>query len=348
MRLNRIYILDNSNPYDNRKIMEVKTDRHKQMTSWLKNHLGTDAYSLEPASEDASFRSYYRLSYDGISRIIMDAPPAQENVVPFININEILLSAELHTPYLYQKNIAEGFLMLEDLGTRDYLSQLNQSSGSSLYHDAIDALIKLQQIETDQLPLYNADLLSQELTLFPEWLIGKHLSINLSNEHQDILEETRVSLISNALEQPQTMVHRDYHSRNLMVTAENNPGIIDFQDAVIGPVTYDLVSLLKDCYIKWPEAEVYDWVDYYRSIQPLVSDIRRETFIKWFDLMGIQRHLKAIGIFARLNHRDNKPGYLKDIPRTLSYIVDCAPRYEETQALMHLIDELDLVNRVQQ
>lgn len=237
--------------------------------------------------------------------------------------------------------------MLEDLGIRDYLSQLNQSSASNLYHDAIDALIKLQQIKTDQLPAYNSELLAQEMALFPEWLIGQHLSITLSEDHQDILKDTMESLISSALEQPQTMVHRDYHSRNLMVTEENNPGVIDFQDAVIGPVTYDLVSLLKDCYIKWSDNEIHSWVDYYRSMQSLVAKVPREKFIKWFDLMGIQRHLKAIGIFARLNHRDNKPGYLKDIPRTLSYIVDCAPRYEETQPLMHLIDELDLVNRVQ-
>lgn len=278
----------------------------------------------------------------------MDAPPAQEDVIPFININEILLAAKLHTPFLYEKNIDEGFLMLEDLGTTDYLSQLNQSSATNLYHDAMDVLIKLQQIKTDQLPKYSAELLTLEMTLFPEWLIGHHLSIKLSKEQQALQKNIEESLISNALTQPQTMVHRDYHSRNLMVTKENNPGVIDFQDAVIGPITYDLVSLLKDCYIKWSDQEIHSWVDYYRSIQPLVSDIPREQFIKWFDLMGIQRHLKAIGIFARLNHRDNKPGYLKDIPRTLSYIVDCAPRYEETQPLMQLIDELDLVKRVQQ
>lgn len=283
-----------------------------------------------------------------MSQVVMDAPPETENVIPFIEINKILGANNVHVPEIFAQNIEQGFLLLEDLGDTDYLSSLGFENSNSLYEAAIHVLKSMQALNECDLPKYTRDLLQIEMSLFDNWFLKKHMNLELDKKQSQNLNIVRESLVKSSLEQPTVFVHRDYHSRNLMVTDENNPGVIDFQDAVIGPITYDLVSLLKDCYIKWSDQEIHTWVDYYRSIQPLVSDIPREQFIKWFDLMGIQRHLKAIGIFARLNHRDNKPGYLKDIPRTLSYIVDCAPRYEETQPLMQLIDELDLVNRVLQ
>ena len=276
----------------------------------------------------------------------MDAPPDREDSVPFIRVAGYLESMGLNAPRVLEADLERGFLLLTDLGDTQYLARLLEDSATAdrLYDDALDALARIQHQGTafqTLLPLYDAALLRFELSLFHDWLCGTHLGIDVDDEDEAEWQCLCDLLVSNALDQPQVFVHRDYHSRNLMVTADDSPGILDFQDAVEGPLTYDLVSLLKDCYIKWPDERIRSWLSSYSarldaSVRGSMSD---ETFLRCFELMGVQRHLKAAGIFARLNHRDGKPGYLLDVPRTLSYIVDLAPRYAELDFLMRLIVE---------
>ena len=239
----------------------------------------------------------------------------------------------------------DGFLLLSDLGTRPYLEALQREPDSAprLYDDAIRALMRMQQQGTasqNHLPPYDEKLLRFELSLFHDWLCGTHLDISFTEDEDERWQQLCDWFVANALDQPQVFVHRDYHSRNLMLTDENNPGILDFQDAVEGPLTYDLVSLLKDCYIKWPADQVWAWArDFYNGLGTSIrNSIDESQFRRYFELMGVQRHLKAAGIFARLNHRDGKSVYLGDIPRTLSYITDLAPRYAELANLVELIE----------
>ncbi|MEA2093790.1 MAG: phosphotransferase, partial [Pseudomonadota bacterium] len=263
-----------------------------------------------------------------------------EDSRPFITIDKMFLDAGLNVPAIIDENLDLGFLLLGDLGSQLYLDALNEDSVERLYGDALGALATIQTCnpEPGVLPAYERTLLMSEMELFRDWLVGKHLDITLGKELSGRLDDTFSLLAENALAQPQVCVHRDYHSRNLMVTDSNNPGILDFQDAVIGPVTYDLVSLLRDCYVAWPRGRIEDWALGYQELA-LQSGILREEhedpaiFLRWFDLMGVQRQLKASGIFARLNHRDGKPGYLDDIPRTLGYVIDVAGRYEEIEWL---------------
>ncbi len=323
--------------------MNDSDPRLQALNQWLQDTLHCDELPLEPASEDASFRRYWRTQYNNQSWIIMDAPPDKEDCQPFINITERLLSSGVQVPEIHARDLNQGFLLLTDLGTEPYLQSLNENRADTLYSDAINALICFQmQAETDGLPDYNPALLQREMNLFPDWLLKTHLQLSLNSAEQTMLEASFNSLISAALEQPRVFVHRDYHSRNLMVLPTNNPGIIDYQDAVLGPVTYDLVSLLRDCYIRWPDEKINHWLTEYLHMaqtQGLVSkEINAPSFTRWFDLMGIQRHLKASGIFCRLNHRDNKPGYLQDIPRTLTYISDIGKRYPETRALADFVN----------
>jgi len=311
-------------------------ERLQQLKHWLESELDFGEYTLKPASADASFRRYFRVLHQGESLIVMDAPPENENSRPFIDASRMLFDVGLNVPVVIDYNLEQGFLLLSDLGSRSYLDELNGDSVEHLYGDALNALATIQTcIPGDgSLPAYDRALLLREMELFREWLLGKHLDVALDATQTALIDTTFSLLIDNALQQPQVCVHRDYHSRNLMVTQHNNPGILDFQDAVIGPVTYDLVSLLRDCYIAWPRAQVEEWALGYQQLA-LQSGILREEhedpvcFLRWFDLMGIQRHLKAAGIFARLNHRDGKPGYLDDIPRTLAYVVEVASRHEE-------------------
>lgn len=312
-------------------------ERLNLLTHWLKNDLGLPAFDIAPASTDASFRRYFRINFNGETRIVMDAPPEKENIEPFIRISSILHDAGLNVTEVLASNIEQGFLLLSDLGSEQYLAALNEDSVEQLYSDAIDALACMQsRSPCDKgLPSYDRKLLLQEMELFREWYLGHHLGLELSAQERSILDDAFSLLAESALEQPQVFVHRDYHSRNLMV-CENNPGILDFQDAVVGPVTYDLVSLLRDCYIAWPRERVEAWaLDFYhRSLDSGVLNVQdEERFLCWFDLMGVQRHLKAIGIFARLNHRDGKPGYLDDIPRTLAYVQEVCCRYPQLSAL---------------
>ncbi|HEY4732240.1 MAG TPA: phosphotransferase [Gammaproteobacteria bacterium] len=312
--------------------------RLTQIHHWIRHSLGITEYTLAPASTDASFRRYFRLTYDGESRIVMDAPPERESCNTYIDVASRLQATGVHVPAILGKDLEQGFLLLSDLGTKLYLDALTEGSVDRLYNDALRSLADIQaRADMQGLPPYDERLLLQEMMLFPDWLLGRHLQISLPEEQQDGLRRVFAFLIANALEQPRVFVHRDYHSRNLMVCPGHNPGIVDFQDAVAGPVTYDLVSLLKDCYIKWPRQRVNDWAaGYFRTIK-LPAAVNETTFLRWFDLMGVQRQLKASGIFARLYHRDQKAGFLKDIPRTLSYIFDLGQEYAELQFLIDLI-----------
>ena len=311
-------------------------ERLNALKHWLDDELAFSEYTLTPASSDASFRRYFRVTHEGETCIVMDAPPDKEDSRPFITIDKMFLDAGLNVPAIIDENLDLGFLLLDDLGSQLYLDALNEDSVERLYGDALGALVTIQTCtpEPGVLPAYARTLLMSEMELFRDWLVGKHLDITLDKELSGRLDDTFSLLAENALAQPQVCVHRDYHSRNLMVTGSNNPGILDFQDAVIGPVTYDLVSLLRDCYVAWPRGRVEDWALGYQELALQSGILRAEhedpaIFLRWFDLMGVQRQLKASGIFARLNHRDGKPGYLDDIPRTLGYVIDVAGRYEE-------------------
>jgi len=310
------------------------------MDQWLGNELGFSDYTLEPASEDASFRRYFRVCRNGENLIVMDAPPDKEDCRPYIDVAGRLLACGVNVPRILKQDLDKGFLLIADLGETLYLDVLSSDNADQLYADATCALMKMQLgAEVDGLPPYDEQLLWQEMDLFRNWLLKRHLNITLDEGLQHVLDEVFSLLTGSALEQPRVFVHRDYHSRNLMVSETHNPGIVDFQDAVCGPVTYDLVSLFKDCYIKWPRDRINRWVlDYYQAAERLlIPDAGKEQFIRWFDLMGVQRQLKASGIFARLWHRDHKAGSMKDIPRTLSYILDLEERYPELSELTALI-----------
>lgn len=311
-------------------------ERLEKLKHWLESELDFSEYTITPASADASFRRYFRVLHQGESLIVMDAPPDNEDSRPFIDVSRMLFDVGLNVPAVIDYDLEQGFLLLSDLGSRSYLDELNGDSVERLYGDALSALATIQTCIPGNagLPAYDRALLLKEMGLFREWLLGKHLAVTLDATQAALVDAVFSLLADNALEQPQVCVHRDYHSRNLMVTQRNNPGILDFQDAVVGPVTYDLVSLLRDCYIDWPRMQVEDWALGYQQLA-LQSGILREEhrdpvrFLRWFDLMGMQRHLKAAGIFARLNYRDGKPGYLGDIPRTLAYVVEVASRHDE-------------------
>ena len=275
----------------------------------------------------------------------MDAPPEHENSDKFIKIANMMAGFGLNVPVIKAQDLDQGFLLITDLGNRVYLSELNDSTVESLYGDALSSLKVLQSQGIEfELPQYDHALLMREMEIFREWYLGKHIEFNLDDKLNSEIDQCFEFLAQSALEQPQVIVHRDYHSRNLLITDEHNPGILDFQDAVIGPVTYDLVSLLRDCYIEWPAAKVAEWVKAYHASclqSGILKDVNADMFKRWFDLMGIQRHLKASGIFARLNYRDGKPGYLNDIPRTLNYVKQASQSYPELTTINSLLDTID-------
>lgn len=318
------------------------------LRSWLKGlepSWQLDLPTLVPASADASFRRYFRIESknpDFPTLIVMDAPPQHEPLDAFIEVDLLLENAGLNVPKILEKNVAEGFLLLNDLGTKTYLAELNSESADTLYQDAIHALVQMQLAsQADVLPNYDEALLKRELDLFPEWYLGKHLHIELSKLQNLQIKQAFELIIQNNLAQAKVYVHRDYHSRNLMVTDKNNPGVIDFQDAVYGPITYDASSLWRDAYISWPEERVIDWVIKFweagRQVGlPMPNDFGQ--FYRDFEWMGLQRHLKILGIFARLFHRDDKDGYLKDIPLVLEYAIATANRYIELKPLARILE----------
>jgi len=316
------------------------------LIDWLRSIDGLGDVIPQLASGDASFRRYFRLRAGDESFIAMDAPPEQEDCNPFVRIAGYLEAMQLNAPRVLEANINDGFLLLSDLGSTQYLDQLRDdpTSAAKLYDDALHSLVQMQNqgaAYQSLLPPYDDKLLRFELSLFHDYLCQKHLGIAFSDEEESNWQSLCNVLVSNALDQPQVFVHRDYHSRNLMVCDSDGPGILDFQDAVDGPLTYDLVSLLKDCYVKWPTSRVQTWARsfYSRMDVSIQQQVDEDLFIRYFDLTGVQRHLKASGIFARLNHRDGKPGYMADVPRTLSYIVEAGAVYEELGFLVELINE---------
>ena len=315
-------------------------DRHSQMLQWLES-LSKDTYTdCQPASADASFRQYFRVknTQDNKTYIVMDAPPDKEDCRPFIQVTDLIRGTGANAPDIIALDLHQGFLLLDDLGNRPYLDHLNDETADDLYLAAIEALLKIQTIDA-MLPAYDAALLQTEMDLFETWYLNRHLDIQLDKTQAASLQTIFDLLITSAIEQPQVFVHRDYHSRNLMVTDNNNPGIIDYQDAVMGPISYDLASLFKDCYIEWPREKVELWLELYLARLTPTYFIDKETLLRWFDLMAVQRHLKVLGIFCRLNYRDEKSQYLDDLPLTLKYIVDTCERYDELQPLKQLLEE---------
>jgi len=318
-------------------------ERLQALNAWLADPVGLTDFEVTPASGDASFRRYFRVNCDGKSYIAMDAPPDKEDCRPFVDIAHRFREQGVNVPVIHAQDLAQGFLLLDDFGGTHYLDVLERSNVELLYGDALRSICRIQkQPLWDGLPPYDRVLLLQEMELFREWLCQRQLGLTLSDNEQQMLDETFGLLADSAQGQPYVCVHRDFHCRNLMVTSENNPGVLDFQDAVFGPVTYDLVSLLRDCYIRWPIEKVDAWVQDYFELaleNDILGDEHWASFPRWFDLMGVQRQLKASGIFARLNKRDGKPGYLQDIPRTLGYILDVAPHYPMLEGLAQLVRE---------
>ena len=318
------------------------------LRGWLKGlepSWQLDLATLAPASADASFRRYFRIESKNPTYptlIVMDAPPQHEPLDAFIEIDLLLFEAGLHVPQILEKNIEDGFLLLSDLGHKTYLEALNNESANALYRDASHALVQMQLAsKPNVLPNYDQALLQRELDLFPEWYLKQHLQLELSAIQTAQMRQAFALIIENNLAQEKVFVHRDFHSRNLMVTAKNNPGVLDFQDAVYGPITYDAASLWRDAYIAWPEEKVIDWVIQFweegrKSGLPMPSDFGH--FYRDFEWMGLQRHLKVLGIFARLFHRDGKDGYLKDIPLVLDYAIATANRYIELKPLARILE----------
>jgi N-acetylmuramate 1-kinase len=323
--------------------------RQEQLQVWLGQVLAGESFTLAPASADASFRRYFRVTLpnraSGETLIAMDAPPEHEDCAPFVHAARIFGEAGVHVPQLVAQDLTQGFLLLSDLGNTTYLSALNETSAGALYQDATDALIRIQLAShTGVFLAYDAALLTREMQLLPDWYVSRHLNAKLDDKQQALVQQTFETLNRNILAQGQVYVHRDYHSRNLMVCEGNNPGILDFQDAVHGAVTYDLVSLFKDAYIRWEEEQVLDWVVRYwqkakKAGLPVPADIA--DFYRDFEWMGVQRHIKVLGIFARLYHRDGKEGYLKDMPLVMDYLRRACDRYIELRPFLRLLNQLE-------
>ena len=323
--------------------------RRDEISAWSAAALGTGAFALAPASADASFRRYFRITPDPpwqghATLIVMDAPPPMEDCRPFVHVAGLLTGAGLHAPQVLAGDPARGFLLLTDLGALTYLAALDAESAPALYGDATAALIRWQKATRDgALPAYDEALLARELALFRDWYVGRHLGVALTPAQEQTLAHAFRLILDNNLAQPRVFVHRDYHSRNLMV-ARPNPGILDFQDAVTGPITYDLVSLLRDAYVAWEEEQQIDWAVRYwerarREGLPVGADFG--DFWRDFEWMGVQRQLKVLGIFARLNHRDGKAAYLDDMPRVMRYLRAACERYRALGPLATLIDEIE-------
>ncbi len=316
---------------------DASDSRLADLTRWVFEDLGFAGSGIAPASVDASFRRYFRVTRDADTYIAMDAPPEKENLEPFVKVARILLGIGLNVPVVLAQDHKRGFLLLSDLGKRQYLDELEADGAAQrLYADALGALSAMQLAgrgAMGDLPRYDRAMLMREMELMPEWFLERHLGLQISAAERGMLNRLFEALAHSALKQPATFVHRDYHSRNLLVTTDNNPGILDFQDAVSGPVTYDLVSLLKDCYIAWPAPQVRTWALEYREkllAGGFALGATESEFIRWFDLVGLQRHIKVLGIFARLHYRDGKRQYLNDLPRVLRYTQDAAGEYAET------------------
>jgi aminoglycoside/choline kinase family phosphotransferase len=320
-------------------------ERLERLTAWTRSVLPGPLLSLTPASADASFRRYFRAVTESGSYVVMDAPPTHEDCTSFLHVARLFREAGANTPEIHAENLEHGFLLLSDFGNTTYLTALNDNTADRLYRDANSALIRIQVASRPgELPEYDAELLMREMQLFPDWYLARHLDIELSAAQREVLDTAFAAILANNLAQPRVYVHRDWHSRNLMVTGEGNPGVLDFQDAVYGPISYDLASLYKDAYIHWEEERVLDWVIRYwdaarKAGLPLSDDFG--DFYRDFEWMGMQRHIKVLGIFARLYHRDGKDGYLKDLPLVMAYLRKACGRYNGLGDFMRLLDEIE-------
>jgi hypothetical protein len=320
--------------------MSRNPERHQALQRFAAEHLADDEATLAPASVDASFRSYWRASSRESSFIVMDAPPEREPLGPWLDVARRLRAASLNAPEVMAVDAEQGFVLMSDLGSEAYLPALNPSSADALYGDALAALLRMQtRVDAAGLPHYDVARLQQEMELLPQWFLTRHLGLAPGCEGWELIEDCFTRLTRSALEQPVAFVHRDFHSRNLMRTAHNNPGILDFQDAVIGPLTYDLVSLLRDCYIEWPEERVQAWSARHRDhlVAAGALPFGELRWKRWFDWMGLQRHLKVLGIFCRLWYRDGKRAYLSDLPLVLKYTLATARRYKEFAAFAEFL-----------
>ena len=325
--------------------MSENDAREALLREWLTSSLGRPIGRLSLAAGDASFRRYFRAHEGAATWIVMDAPPEHEDVRPYLKVSRLLAATGVHVPQVHASDIEQGFVLLEDLGSTPYLARLSRGEDvDRLYADALTALAAIQvrgREAARELPPYDERALQRELDLMPEWFCARHLRLALDDGELALIVRTFDFLVKEALAQPRVFVHRDYHSRNLMIVAEGNPGIIDFQDALEGPIGYDLVSLLKDCYVSWPRARVLAWLREYRrrvAGEGLAAGASDREFLRWFDLAGVQRHLKVLGIFSRLWYRDGKRGYLADLALTLDYVRDACARYSELQAFAHWIE----------
>lgn len=313
-----------------------------ELTSWAKNFYPDD-FIIEEASVDASFRSYYRIKSDSDSKIIMNAPPSKEPLNDFIAITNKLGTAGINVPKIYEIDSKKGYILMSDFGNNKYLDALNKDTVYCLYTDAIDVIYAMQtNTDITDLMIFNQAEQLKEIELFNDWFIHKHLNKKNNAEEEEFFNECIIDLCSSISKIPCKFMHRDFHSRNLMVLEEVNPGVLDYQDALIGPITYDLVSLLKDCYIKWDDETIYKMTkSFYQKIKSSVA-FTYDEFEYWFDITGVQRHLKAIGIFSRLNYRDGKSAYMKDIPRTYSYIQDVLIKYKSMNNLRIFLDRKNI------
>ena len=325
-------------------------DRLARLTEWLGEQRPGRPFDLSPASADASFRRYFRARFaDGESLIVMDAPPEQENSAPFVAVAKLFGEAGVHVPDIFAANLEEGFLLLSDLGNTTYLSALDADNAAGLYADALGSLVAIQRASRPGvLPEYDREFLARELDLFPVWYVGRHKGLALTDAETATLYEAFDTILDVNCAEPRVFVHRDYHSRNLMVCEGRNPGVLDFQGALYGPLTYDLVSLFKDCYIEWDEELTLDWLARYWGVaRELGLPVRADfaDFHRDYEFIGLQRHLKVLGIFSRLAHRDGKDGYLQDLPLVHKYVRKTCERYRELKPLARLLERIDPVER---
>ena len=325
----------------------MDSTREQELTRWLSDK-GYDGSSLSILSADASFRQYYRVNKNNISYAVMDCPPEDESLDTFLKITDKLQQAKLNVPEIFDCDLTKGFLVITDFGDDLYSKKLNDETVYCLYTDALEAIVKMQT-KVDCTGLKDFDsFYEDENNLFLDWFLKKHLKIELDSTSSTEVN-TEFNKINNILKSiPKTFVHRDYHSRNLLITDLNNPGIIDYQDAVMGPVTYDLVSLLKDCYVTWNDGLVEDMLESFftRMKSDTINNI--SDFRYWFEITGLQRHIKAIGIFSRLNYRDGKSSYLQDIPRTYAYMDKVLNKYKELSTLNEIFNNLEIGNKISQ
>lgn len=314
-------------------------ERENALKDWLVKTIKHHDFKLTPLAGDASFRRYFRLQYDGLSHIVMDAPPDKENLDAFIYVGNTLAQANVLTPDILAVDKQNGFLLLSDFGDQLLLTHLNNETANYYYSNAIKTLFNIQEcpMDTLQLPFFDKAFMLKEMNLCPEWFLQGYLALTLNKEERSLLEKTMNWIANEVSQQPLVFIHRDYHSRNIMIVDKQHFGVIDFQDAMQGPFTYDLVSLLKDCYISWPRERLLEWVEFFYTHTHLAHHYSLPEFVRAFDLCGLQRHIKVLGVFSRLFLRDKKPGYLKDLPLTLHYVLECSESYEELHPFFHFL-----------